>query len=245
MTNELPFDLRYYKQINGGKHRAVNAGVQEAKHRYILILDSDDYLTDDAIEKVHLWIRSIENDDSFAGVSGLKGWINSPRAVGGRGTSKTYTDAKYSEKRKYHLTGDKAEVYRTDLLRKYPFPEFAGEKFLSEHVVWDRIAKDGYKLRWFNDIIYKCEYLDDGLTRSSYKLPLNNFQGFTLSTKIKWEVDPFPWNFFSLGLFCHVAKLKGYEISNVRDMLQVKQWQLSVGIMIFKINEIKKRCLNR
>ena len=32
---------------------------------------------------------------------------------------------------KYNLTGDMAEVFKTSILREYPFPEFENEKFLS------------------------------------------------------------------------------------------------------------------
>ena len=56
-----------------------------------------------------------------------------------------------------------AEVYKTDILRQYPFPEFAGEHFCPEALVWNRIAQR-YKLYFFNEKIYVCDYLPDGLT---------------------------------------------------------------------------------
>lgn len=242
MNEQLPFILRYFKQENGGKHRALNKGIQEARYDYILILDSDDYLTDDAVFKIHSWIKTIEGRDDFAGVSGLRGWINRDGHIGGNGDGREYIDAKNNERRKYNLMGDKAEVYKTDILRKYPFPEFEGEKFLSEHVVWDTIAKDGYKLRWFNDVIYKCEYLDDGLTKTtSYKLQINSFDGFTLSTKIRIEMEPFLWKYFSIGVFAHVSKLKGIDKKNVERMISVNAIQLAMGKCIFGINEIRKK----
>lgn len=58
------------------------------------------------------------------------------------------------ERMKYGITGDKAEVFYTKVIKQYPFPEFEGEKFLTECIVWDRIAAAGYKLRYFNKIIY-------------------------------------------------------------------------------------------
>lgn len=48
LAEPLPFPLHYIKQENGGKHRALNRGVLSAVYDYVLILDSDDYLTDDA-----------------------------------------------------------------------------------------------------------------------------------------------------------------------------------------------------
>ena len=242
VKQELPFSIRYFKQENGGKHRAVNKGVQEATHEYILILDSDDYLTENAVEKVHNWIKTIDGKSDFAGVAGLRGWINKSGAIGGSGNGQEYIDAKNTERRKYNLFGDKAEIYKTEIMKKYPFPEFEGEKFLSEHVVWDSIAKDGYKIRWFNEVIYKCEYLADGLTKSDpYKQKLNNFQGFILSTKIRREVESFPWNVYAIGLFAHIAKMKGLNKKQIKETLGANGLQLFLGNSIFKANELRKK----
>lgn len=242
LNQKLPFTIRYFKCQNGGKHRAVNKGVQEASHDYIMILDSDDHLTNDAVGKVHGWIKTIEGNNDFAGVSGLRGWINKPGCIGGSGDGRPYIDAKNTERRKYHLTGDKAEVYKTEILKKYPFPEFEGEKFLSEHVVWDTIAKDGYKIRWFNEVIYLGEYLEDGLTKSTeYKLQVNSFNGFTLSTNIRKENEIFPWNYFSVGVYNHVAKLKGLNRKDVKNALTVNELELFIGKCIFSANEIRKQ----
>lgn len=68
---------------------------------------------------------------------------------------------------------------------KYPFPEFDGEKFISETSVWDRIAAEGYSLRWFNDIICICEYLEDGITKNNnVDVKLNNFRGCSYIEKL-------------------------------------------------------------
>ena len=68
------------------------------------------------------------------------------------------------------IRGDKAEVYRTNLLRQFPFPEFDGEKFITECVVWYRISRAGYKLSLLNEVIYLCEYLAGGLSARSLNL---------------------------------------------------------------------------
>ena len=84
------------------------------------------------------------------------------------------------ERMQYGITGDKAEVFYTKVLKQYPFPEFEGEKFLTECIVWDRIAAAGYKLRYFNKIIYICDYLPDGLTMNSEKMFLTSPKGYGL-----------------------------------------------------------------
>ena len=52
---ENPFPIRYYKQENGGKCRAINRGLEMAEGELFFTVDSDDYLTDDALEKVVAW----------------------------------------------------------------------------------------------------------------------------------------------------------------------------------------------
>ena len=41
--------INYLKQENGGKHRAINKGVKEAKGEYFFIADSDDRLPKEAL----------------------------------------------------------------------------------------------------------------------------------------------------------------------------------------------------
>ena len=47
------------------------------------------------------------------------------------------------------------EAYKTKILKKYPMPEWPGEKFAPEQIALNEIALDGYKLRWHSDIIYQ------------------------------------------------------------------------------------------
>ena len=81
------------------------------------------------------------------------------------------------------ITGDKAEIYFTDVLRKNKFPEFQNEKFIQEGAVWYELANQGYKLRYFNEIIYITEYLEDGLSANPTRMWLENPQGFAFVLK--------------------------------------------------------------
>lgn len=65
----------------------------------------------------------------------------------------------------YGIRGGRAEVIKKDVLQRYPFPKIDGEKFMPESYLWFSTAKDGYKFRWFNKVIYFTEFLDDGLTK--------------------------------------------------------------------------------
>lgn len=173
LKEENIFPIIYKKIPNGGKHRAINKGLEMAQGELFFIVDSDDYLTDDALKKINDIEKSIPNEKkrNYAGVCGLRGYdVDKMIGTTFKGD---ILDISTLERVSNGVTGDKSEVFYTDILKKYPFPEFENEKFVTECVVWDHISYDGYKLRFFNDIIYICHYLPDGLT-SKYQQLLNN-----------------------------------------------------------------------
>lgn len=167
------FQITYKKVRNGGKHRAINYGVELAKYEAFFIVDSDDVLTEDAIWFINSEFIKVADKVEYAGISGLCMYKNK-EIIGGRPQFSDYIDATNFEREKYSLLGDKAEVYKTSVLKRYPFPEFENETFLAEAVVWDAIAYDGLKLRWFNKPIYCAEYMGDGLSRNGYIKMKNN-----------------------------------------------------------------------
>jgi len=179
---EDTFSIRFVRQPHGGKHRALNAGFDLAKGEFFFPVDSDDYLLDDAVEKINTWIDSIKDNRDFIGVSGLK-ITESEIVIGGNPNINRgeYIDASVFERNKYGLMGDKAEIWRTSACKRNKFPEFDGEYFLTEAVCWEAISANGEKVRWFNEPIYVCEYLDDGLTKSGandLKGHIENYKGY-------------------------------------------------------------------
>lgn len=175
---ENNFLIRYYKQTNGGKHRAINRGVALSKTELFFIVDSDDRLTEDALETILQQVDSIPSDmiSQFAGVCGCRGYSES--VLIGTTFDGQVIDCTSLNRSRHGITGDKAEVFFTHILKKYPFPEYEGEKFVTECVVWDTIAEAGYVLRYFNQIIYLCKYLEDGLTHQGLDLYYRNPQGY-------------------------------------------------------------------
>lgn len=234
------FSIRYFKQKNGGKHRAVNYGVTLAIGDYTFIVDSDDRLTEDCIFKINGWIEEIDSDSSFAGVSGVKG-RSKDSIIGSFPSDKYYIDASNIERARLGLLGDKAEVYRTNILRSYPFPEFEGERFLPENVVWDEIAHDGYKLRWYRDVIYICEYLEDGLTKNSNSFIKKSFNGYTLAKKKAFHYYPSPTRWGALLSYMNDAKSLGMGDREIRERLDVSLKEYLVGKMMYSFWKIRNK----
>ena len=209
---ENSFPIIYRKVENGGKHRAINQAVKMAGSDAFFIVDSDDYLLPFAIEKVETWFSQIADDSSFAGVSGLKG-ETTDRPIGGYGNfDGNYVDCTNLQRHLYNLLDDKSEVYKTRILKQYPFPEFEGEKFVPESLIWDSIARDGYKIRWFNEIIYICEYMADGLTASADKKFLYSPKGFiTYLNMLETVHDPREVDVFRLQFYNNLIKEFGTD----------------------------------
>lgn len=170
--------IRYFQQENGGKHRAINRGVKLAKGDLFFIVDSDDYLLPDSLMLLNRYYEEIRNNNAFAGVSGSRCYPDGKR-IGGEVSYKVIDSDPVEIRQKWHVEGDMAEAWKTVILKKYPFPEFPGEKFLTEAVVWNEIAKK-YKLRYFHEMIYCCEYLDGGLTKNIRRHHRNSPRGTRL-----------------------------------------------------------------
>ena len=191
-----PFPIRYVYQENGGKCRAINRGLKEADGRLFFTVDSDDYLTDDAIEKVIRWDGELPADGHFCGYVGNRGIT--PTQTPNRLFPGGYLDGTALD-RYDQVDGERAFVFYTEIHRKYLYPEFPGEKFLTEAVTWDLMAHDGYKMRFYNDIIWIWEYKDDGLTRAGYRVFLENPQGTGLFFRQKAEFLHYSlWNKLTL-----------------------------------------------
>lgn len=190
------FPIRYHKQENGGKCRAINQGLKMAQGELFFTVDSDDYLTEDALEKVAHWDAELPKDGTYCGFAGNRG--TTPEETPNRLFEGGYLDGsaldRYGAIDEIYgaVDGERAYVFYTDIHKKYLYPEFPGEKFLTESVVWDKMAHDGYKMRFYNDIIWIWEYKPDGLTKAGYKVFLNNPQGTGLFFRQKAEYLHYP-----------------------------------------------------
>ena len=180
------FPICYYKQENGGKCRAINRALDLAQGELFFTVDSDDYLTDDALEKIAKWEEELPKSECFCGVAGNLG--TSPTE-----TTNTIFKGQYYEgtllDRYKNVDGERAIVFYTKLHRKFKYPEFPGEKFMTEAVVYNRIAHAGYKIRFYNDIIWIYKYIEDGLTKSGTSIFINNPRGFGLWLKERAEFE--------------------------------------------------------
>lgn len=223
LRKKASFSVRYIKKENKGKHIAINVGAANAKGKWFFIVDSDDYLLPNAVERSLFYIRNIEDNVEFAGVVGLRGnrngtplekWYTEKNnsknhfVQSSKEYSEEYIDATYIEYRyKFKRQGDRAEIVRTELIRMNPFPQFDNEKFLVESHIWLTLAKQKYRFRWFNEVIYITEYRDDGLTKNIKTAYKNSPKGSCYINNLKLSCRDIPlkvrikasYNYFAYG----------------------------------------------
>ena len=190
MKEENPFPIRYHKQKNGGKCRAINTGAALARGQWFFNVDSDDYLTDNAVEKVMGWAEELPKDQNFCGFAGNLGTApdETPNTLFEGGFFDGNAFDRYGL-----VNGERAHIFDTEILRRYPYPDCPGERFMTEAVTWNRMAHDGYRIRYYNDIIWVYEYKEDGLTNSGYDLFLNNPQGTGIFFREKAKFLHYSW----------------------------------------------------
>ena len=169
---ENKIKINYIKKQNGGKHTAINEGVKKAKGKYLVILDSDDIFTPNAISLINKYSEKYKNNENICGFSFLKCYPDNKKI--GREMDDDEIVSNHIEYRyNNNMYGDMAEVFITDILKKYPFPIFKNERFLSEALIWNRIALK-YDTVYINEKLYIADYLNDGLSNNFFKLVYNN-----------------------------------------------------------------------
>lgn len=187
------FKIRYHLVPNGGKNRAINMALKLASGQYFMILDSDDLLTNDAVQFICDKMCDIDELTDFIGISQKRANLKTGVPIGLSDVNYSedgYVDCSNLERSQYGLERDMAEVFITDKLRKYEFFVWQNEKFAPEEIVWNQIALDGYKLRYYNKITYLCEYQEGGLSDSTWKLLRDNPMGYAMMFNQRLEINP-------------------------------------------------------
>lgn len=172
------FPIVYHRQENQGKHGAHNAALPLLRGELTVILDSDDLLVPDALERLGRHWDAIPPDERerFSGVEGLSAFLDG--RLNGSGLPQAVLDADYlSLRRRHGVRGDMKGCVRTDLLRRFPFPRFEGERHIRPSLLWNRIGRE-YRTRFVNEVIQRVEFQPGGLSSNRLRLRTRNPRGF-------------------------------------------------------------------
>lgn len=164
------FKIKYLFQKNQGKSAAFNKGIDMTETELFLCVDSDDYLSVDAVSRV-LECWEYCKDDNI----GILARREVTRVPGDMvtGVRTNMLDAY----RVHHIKGDTMIVHKTEVLKKYKFPQFENEKFVPEAYLYDKLDQQG-TLFFLNEVLYHGNYIEDGYTRNMARVIKCNPLGY-------------------------------------------------------------------
>ncbi len=171
MALDHEYMFQYVKKDNGGKHTALNYAHPYILGDYVLVLDSDDLLTETAVQQVLDAWREFESDSTVGRVIFLKGFSRKEPICHVLHEGVPLDTLK--EPRIGTAGRDCCDTFRSELFRKYPFPVFPGERFIGEGAAFFFMEKESLGV-YVNQVIYLCQYYEDGLTKAGRKMRIEN-----------------------------------------------------------------------
>ena len=157
--------IDYLKKDNGGKHTAYNLALDYmSKIDCHIVVDSDDWLAMDAVEKILQDLEKTSNKE-IGIVYPRYGRDSSPQWLSDNVKYVSFPDIKL----KYGLSIETAIVIKNLFIGQLRLPSFEGEKFLSEEIFYIMLSEFG-KFLPLNRRIYFFEYLEHGLTNNLFHL---------------------------------------------------------------------------
>ncbi|RJE91159.1 glycosyltransferase family 2 protein [Paenibacillus sp. 1011MAR3C5] len=178
---EADFPIAYIYQENQGMHGAHNTAYEHIRTELNVCIDSDDYMTDHAIEAIlSFWKR--HGSERYAGIAALD--ASPDGAVIGTRLPAGLQSATQSELYARHgVKGDKKLIYRSALTSGCPpYPVFEGEKYCPLSYKYILIDQQ-QPLLLMNEVVCIVEYRTDGSSMNILKQYLRNPRGFSFFRK--------------------------------------------------------------
>lgn len=176
IENNNLFEIRYYFKENGGIHTARDAAYRICDTELIFGLDSDDWLTNDAVDKILKCWTKYGNYERYMGIVAQARYedgtlITEAYPNGLREAS--YQDIQY----KYKIGGDMVNVFNVKYMKStLEAPVFEGEKLVGE--TFKSIQLPNLPFLMISEPLMIKEYQSDGYTSDAYNCMFNNPRGF-------------------------------------------------------------------
>ena len=212
--SEKKLDIKYYFKENGGKQRAYNFATDKANGELFICLDSDDEYVENGLETILKYWKKYEKNSNIAGMGYLSIYPNG-EVIGSSFPEEEMVSTQFDIYNKYGVKGDKGLMFRTEIIKKYKFPVFDDEKFITEAVVYNRICEK-YKMAYVNEKIEIKEYQEDGLTAKYNNLFLRNPKGQALyHNEINSQNLSFKQKILNNAVYYKFCRAAGYKFGKI------------------------------
>lgn len=222
-------------------HGAHNTAYELIDTELNVCIDSDDYMPDDAVEKIHTFWKKYGND-KVSGIIALDSYTDG-KVIGTKFPNNLTTSTLFHLYNKHGVSGDKKLVYRTELTRCYPYPIFEDEKYVGLAYKYYKLDQD-YEMLLMNEVICCVEYLPDGSSMNMILQYKKNPKGFGFYRKELMKL-PFAGITFKFRQAVHYVSSSLLE-KNLRFLKESPQKLLTVlafpfGIILYLLIKTKAK----
>jgi glycosyltransferase involved in cell wall biosynthesis len=173
-------EIQYIWQENQGMHGAHNTAYEAIETELNVCIDSDDYMPDDAVEKI-LTLWKEKGNKNVSGIIGLDSYTNG-EIIGTKLPSAIDSSTLFDLYHKHGVSGDKKLVYRTELTKQFPYPVFENEKYVGLAYKYYMLDRQ-FKMLLLNEVLCCVEYLADGSSLNMLRQYRKNPNGFAFYRK--------------------------------------------------------------
>ena len=188
------FEIKYVYKENGGMYTGYNKAISMAETELTVCIDSDDYMPDDAVEKVLSYWNDHRNE-GYAGIIGLD-CFESGEILGDKFPNQKSINLIDLAVGKYNLDNRDRKIFvRTDLYKSVaPMKEFPGEKDFNPHLMHLQISEK-FDFLIMNEKLCVVEYQPDGMTNTVYKQYLRSPRSFRETRLFDMSIKNAPLSF--------------------------------------------------
>ncbi len=225
---EGKIDINYIYQENHGKMFAHNVGVDNTKTEYFVCVDSDDYLTETAVETIIN--EEVTNPDclGFIYYKGLK----DGRSLSSWKKGFVY-ETTFNAIQTKQFKGDAMIVIKTEVLKNNKFPFFEGEKFVPEAYLYDRLSLEGV-FKFVPKILCICEYLEDGYSKNIRRVIAKNPKGYQAYITQRLRMDKkIKYKFLDSARYIAILKVMGEKIIKNSPYKIIAFFSLPLGLVLY------------
>lgn len=170
------FKIKYIYQKNQGMHGAHNTAYENIDTELNVCIDSDDYMPDNAVEKIKDAWQKVKMNKNISGLAGLDAYEDG-NIIGDKFPEDLKEDTLFNFYYNLKIKGDKKLVYRTELIKRYPYPIFEGENYVGLAYKYYKLDEE-YKLSLINEVLCIVEYMEDGSSKNMLRQYRNNPRGW-------------------------------------------------------------------
>lgn len=185
------FEIKYVYKENGGLYTGYNTAIEMADTELCVCVDSDDYLTDNAVELiVDKWKK--DGSQEYAGIVGLD-CLENGEIIGDKFPEQKSINLIDVLFKKYSFkNGDRKNIVRTELYKWHsPIEEIQGEKDFNPHYLHLKISQE-YDFLVLNEKLCVVEYQVGGMSDTIFKQYLRSPKSFRKMRLLDMSLETVP-----------------------------------------------------